>query len=201
MALRKRYKRTGITAINNLSKAFIKELAASEKLLPHELLLYWANGYEVAGFKPTPNQQIYAAVSAAPYYAPKLANIEVKQDTRIRAVISAAPMNQEQWAEKYLDGGGGDVSSTLVQQLSKTISLNESEPVSLPTITETSLPLPISQQNKIEIVTSSSPPLFSEQNRKSLESHTHISPSTAHPNLSCFTDTNDVSEDDDDDTL
>jgi hypothetical protein len=89
--------------INLLSRKIIKEARAKRKMLPHELLLYWANGVPLGGLTPTPAQQIYAAVSAAPYYAPKLANVEIKQDVRVRAVISAQPMTPEQWAAKYID--------------------------------------------------------------------------------------------------
>lgn len=95
--------------MNSLSKKIIKEARAKGKILPHELLLYWANGVEIGGFRPTPSQQIYAAVAAAPYYAPKLANVEVKKDVRIRAVISAQPMTQNEWAAKYLGNPGENI--------------------------------------------------------------------------------------------
>lgn len=91
--------------MNSFSKRIIREARAEKQMLPHELLLYWANGADLGGFKPTPSQQIYAAIAAAPYYAPKLANIEVKQDVRMRAVISAQPMDQTTWVKKYLQTG------------------------------------------------------------------------------------------------
>lgn len=89
--------------IQGLSKYAIEQARRTDKLLPHELLLCWANGIEIAGLRPDPAQQIYAAVAAAPYYQPKLANVEIKQDVRVKAVISAAPMTQHQWASKYLN--------------------------------------------------------------------------------------------------
>lgn len=92
-----------IATIKGLSKRAIDQARRSHKLLPHELLLCWANGIEIAGLRPDPAQQIYAAVAAAPYYQPRLANIEVKQDVRVKAVISAAPLTQHQWAQKYLN--------------------------------------------------------------------------------------------------
>jgi|DEB0MinimDraft_10_1074344.scaffolds.fasta_scaffold89709_1 hypothetical protein len=88
--------------IKGFSEQQIKKAKAQKLLLPHELLLLWANGIEFGGLEPTEAQQIYAAVAAAPYYAPKLANVAVKQDVRVRAVISAQPMSQEQWEEKYI---------------------------------------------------------------------------------------------------
>ena len=88
--------------IKGFSEQQIRKAKAQKLLLPHELLLLWANGIEFGGLEPTEAQQIYAAVAAAPYYAPKLANVAVKQDVRVRAVISAQPMSQEQWEEKYI---------------------------------------------------------------------------------------------------
>lgn len=88
--------------IKGFSEQQIRKAKAQKLLLPHELLLLWANGVEFGGLEPTEAQQIYAAVAAAPYYAPKLANVSVKQDVRVRAVISAQPMSQEQWEEKYM---------------------------------------------------------------------------------------------------
>lgn len=93
----------GIAHTRGLAKKAILAARSTHKLLPHELLLLWANGIEIAGLKPTEAQQLYAAVAAAPYYAPRLANVEVKQDVRVRAVISAQPMTQDQWARKYLN--------------------------------------------------------------------------------------------------
>ena len=99
--------------IQGLSKYAIDQARRTDKLLPHELLLCWANGIEIAGLRPDPAQQLYAAVAAAPYYQPKLANIEVKQDVRVKAVISAAPMTQHQWASKYLNQQSNTVSPPL----------------------------------------------------------------------------------------
>ena len=99
--------------IQGLSKYAIEQARRTDKLLPHELLLCWANGIEIAGLRPDPAQQLYAAVAAAPYYQPKLANIEVKQDVRVKAVISAAPMTQQQWASKYLNQQSNSVTPPL----------------------------------------------------------------------------------------
>jgi len=89
--------------LKGFSEEQIRKAKAEKLLLPHELLLLWANGVAFGGLSPTESQQIYAAVAAAPYYAPKLANVSVKQDVRVRAVVSAQPMTQQQWEAKYLE--------------------------------------------------------------------------------------------------
>ena len=90
-------------------------------LNPHELLYYWANGIEVAGLKPDPAQQIYCAVASANYYAPKLSNVEIKTDVRVRAVISAAPMTQHQWAQKYLNQESNGVSPQVTYEVAESL--------------------------------------------------------------------------------
>jgi hypothetical protein len=109
---KKKSLKEGLGGVKGLAKDAIMRSRSSYKLLPHELLLLWANGIEIAGLKPTPAQQLYSAVAAAPFYAPKLANVEVKQDVRLRAVISAQPMTQEQWSRKYLNTQDNLVSDT-----------------------------------------------------------------------------------------
>jgi len=89
--------------LKGFSEEQIRKAKAEKLLLPHELLLLWANGVSFGGLSPTEAQQIYAAVAAAPYFAPKLANVQVKQDVRVRAVVSAQPMTQQQWEAKYLE--------------------------------------------------------------------------------------------------
>jgi hypothetical protein len=95
--------------LKGFSEEQIRKAKAEKLLLPHELLLLWANGVSFGGLSPTEAQQIYAAVAAAPYYAPKLANVQVKQDVRVRAVISAQPMTQQQWQDKYLKSQENEV--------------------------------------------------------------------------------------------
>lgn len=184
--------------ISALSKQKIRSLAAMEKMLPHELLLYWANGISVAGFTPNQAQQLAAAMAAAPYYAPKLANIEMKQDVRVKAVIAARSMTAEEWSKEYLpqqndQGEGG----SLVKQNPKTISVTDAE--ILPT---TSLPTEQndraciggnSQLQNCHLDTAGSKNI---SNRKPLESHDHIHPSTADANFDCSTPHNKVIDDD-----
>jgi hypothetical protein len=215
----------GVTAIKGLSAKAIQRAKLTHKLLPHELLLLWANGIEVANLKPTPAQQLYSAVAAAPFYAPKLANVEVKQDVRLRAVISAQPMTQEQWSRKYLNTQDNIVSDTPKQIVSE-IELENyftkennigGEGVPVGTVSkqpvegllgkvvspgiDSILPNPM---EPLEFITNSDDSeaggQIPEKNRKS-PNDVYISPPTAHANLSCSTDTNNVCEDDDDDTL
>ena len=96
-----------------MSERAYQAIRKHKTLNPHELLFYWANGIEIAGLKPDPAQQIYCAVASANYYAPKLSNIEIKQDVRVKAVISAAPMTQHQWAQKYLNQQSNSVTPPL----------------------------------------------------------------------------------------
>lgn len=97
-------------ALSELARERIRNTAC---LQPHELLYYWSNGISVAGLTPDPAQQIYCAVAAANYYAPKLSNVEIKTDVRVRAVISAAPMTQQQWSQKYLNQQSNTVAPPL----------------------------------------------------------------------------------------
>lgn len=114
---------TSPRSITKLAQLNIKR-AMRDKSLPHELLLMWANGIPKGGLTPTPAQQLYAAVAAAPYYAPKLANVEVKQDIRVKAVISAQPMTQEQWEKQYLNKAESmPAKPIIVERLSDSVTI------------------------------------------------------------------------------
>lgn len=219
-----------VSAIKGLSARAIRQASASKKLLPHELLLLWANGIEIGGLQPSPAQQLYAAVAAAPYYAPKLANIEVKQDVRVRAVISAQPMTQEEWSKKYLNTETVELTrtpKTLTDIVSENYFSNGDNKLEGVGVGATS-PQPVvgllgkvtsalpMQANELTLPQlnqltpqnnsgNSEPAAFSgETNRKSSDD-AYISPSTAHPNLSRSTEQNIVFDDDsfedDDDVL
>jgi hypothetical protein len=205
-----------------LAKKAILAARSSHKLLPHELLLLWANGIEIAGVKPTPAQQLYSAVAAAPFYAPKLANVEVKQDVRLRAVISAQPMTQDQWARKYLNTQENieveaakqiptDIVSENYFSTGKNIEGGEGVPVG--TVSQQPIEgllgkvISVGIDNVLGGVLIGAQPveiledfeaagLNSEKNRKS-SNDVYIPPSSAHANLSCSTDTNDVCKDED----
>ena len=92
-----------------ISKRAVERARATKCLKPHELLYYWANGVFIGGLQPDPDQQIAAAIAAAPYYAPKLANIELKAEHHIKAVIGAVPLTAGEWAAKYLPGQGSNL--------------------------------------------------------------------------------------------
>jgi hypothetical protein len=105
-----------------MSERAYRAVRRHKTLNPHELLFYWANGIEIAGLKPDPAQQIYCAVASANYYAPKLSNVEIKTDVRVKAVISAAPMTQHQWASKYLNQQSNTVSPTPLPDVVPTVA-------------------------------------------------------------------------------
>ena len=209
-----------------LAKKAILAARSSHKLLPHELLLLWSNGIEIAGLKPTPAQQLYSAVAAAPFYAPKLANVEVKQDVRLRAVISAQPMTQDQWSRKYLNTqenieveAAKQIPSDIVSENYFTKENNIEGGAGLPVGVESKQPIEgllgkvvspgidsilSNPMEPFEFVTDSNDSEAGGQNSQKNRKSTHdvyIHPPTAHANLSCSTDTNNVCEDDDDDTL
>jgi hypothetical protein len=53
------------------------EAAKAAGLLPHEILLAVARGEDVFGSTPTTSERLDAAKAAAPYYAARLASVEV----------------------------------------------------------------------------------------------------------------------------
>jgi len=69
--------------------------------LPHEFLLKIVRGEPIDGTSPPIEQRIHAAIAVAPYFAPKLATVEQKIDTSVRAVVSSKPLTVEEWATKY----------------------------------------------------------------------------------------------------
>ena len=75
--------------------------AKSTGELPHEFLLRVVRGESIDDQVPTLEQRIAAAVSVAPYFAPKLAAIEQRIETNVKAVVSSTPMTTEEWMKKY----------------------------------------------------------------------------------------------------
>ena len=75
--------------------------AKSTGELPHEFLLRVVRGECIDGLVPTLEQRISAAVSAAPYFAPRLAAVEQRIETNLRAVVSSKPMTTDEWMKKY----------------------------------------------------------------------------------------------------
>jgi hypothetical protein len=83
--------------VPNKATRALREVAASTGLLPHEFLLAVCRGEVFDGHVPSFDERLDAAGKAAPYYAPKLANVEhTGKDggaivTRVEVVIVDAP--------------------------------------------------------------------------------------------------------------
>ena len=75
--------------------------AKSTGELPHEFLLRVVRGESIDDQVPTLEQRIAAAVSVAPYFAPKLAAIEQRVETNVRAVVSSRPLSKEEFMLRY----------------------------------------------------------------------------------------------------
>jgi hypothetical protein len=75
--------------------------AKSTGELPHEFLLRIVRGEMIDGQLPSLEQRIAAAVSVAPYFAPKLAAIEQRIETGIVAVVSNKPLSTEEFMVRY----------------------------------------------------------------------------------------------------
>lgn len=76
--------------------------------MPHEFLLRLARDQLteqeklINGIQNVPlNIRLQAAKDCAPYFAPKLAQIEKTIEKTVRSVISAEPLTPEQWEDKY----------------------------------------------------------------------------------------------------
>jgi hypothetical protein len=87
-------------AVSKLSATAVAHAKATGEL-PHEFLLRVVRGECIDDQYPTLGQRIAAAVSAAPYFAPKLAAIEQRVETNIRTIVSSKPMTTEEWMKKY----------------------------------------------------------------------------------------------------
>ena len=87
-------------AVAKMSAAAIAQ-AKSTGELPHEFLLRVVRGECIDDLVPTLEQRISAAVSAAPYFAPKLTAIEQRVENHVKTVISSEPLTTEQWMAKY----------------------------------------------------------------------------------------------------
>lgn len=69
--------------------------------LPHEFLARVARGEMIDGYQPTFKERQEAASAAAPYFAPKLAQIEQKTEVSFRAVVSAQPLSEDDWLQMH----------------------------------------------------------------------------------------------------
>lgn len=95
--------------------------------LPHVFLLKVSQGHtfemkvEVDGVEtrkvlcPSMKDRVTAAIAAAPFFAPRLAQIEQKIETETIGIIRAEPMTVEEWArelEQYKDNLGTPAGTT-----------------------------------------------------------------------------------------
>ena len=81
----------------------IADRAAESGMLPHELLLAISRGEAIGGVTPTFEQRLEAARHAAPYFAPKLAAIDMTSEGRLTIYdVSDEPLTTEQWAARHV---------------------------------------------------------------------------------------------------
>lgn len=88
-----------------------REAAAQTGKLPHEILLAFARGETIVwgpkqeDFYPPPDMQLDAAKAAAPYYAPRLAQVEQRTELnaqiREEKTVDAPPQEtREEWLKR-----------------------------------------------------------------------------------------------------
>lgn len=81
------------------------EAARSTGELPHEFLLRVARGEEINHYdriiQPDFDTRISCAQAAAPYFAPKLAQIEQKIESNVQYAIGSDPLTEEEFEFKY----------------------------------------------------------------------------------------------------
>ena len=93
--------RGGYRAVAKITEEAVAKAKAGGEL-PHQFLLRIMRGEVIDGERPSLQMRIAAAVSAAPYFAPKLAVMEAQLETTIRAVVSNKPLSKEEFEKKYL---------------------------------------------------------------------------------------------------
>ena len=72
-------------------------------MLPHEFLLAVCRGEMVGGVTPSFEQRLDAAKAAAPFFAPKLAAVDLKSENEtVIYQISDEPMSSDEWARRYV---------------------------------------------------------------------------------------------------
>jgi hypothetical protein len=87
-------------AVAKLTASAVARAKATGEL-PHEFLLRIVRGETIDDQIPSLEQRISAAVSVAPYFAPKLAAIEQRIETGIVAVVSNKPLSKEEFMARY----------------------------------------------------------------------------------------------------
>lgn len=89
-------------AVAKITEEAVAKAKASGEL-PHQFLLRIVRGEAIDGEQPSLQMRIAAAVSAAPYFAPRLAVMEAQIETNVRAVVSNKPLTIEEFKERYLN--------------------------------------------------------------------------------------------------
>jgi hypothetical protein len=74
--------------------------------LPHEFLLRVSQSNTVDGHEISLEQRVYAAIAAAPFFAPRLAAIEQRVENTIVSIISSKPLTEIEWEQAFGDSTG-----------------------------------------------------------------------------------------------
>ena len=78
------------------------EKAAASGLMPHEFLLSVSRGEPIGDYAPSFAERLDAAKAAAPYFAPRLANVDVSSTNEHTVfTISDRPLTPEEWLEQH----------------------------------------------------------------------------------------------------
>lgn len=81
----------------------VADRAAASGLLPHEFLLRVVRGEAIDGTVPSFADRLEAAKAAAPYFAPRLAAVDMRSEgTLVVKDISSEPLSVDEWAVRYV---------------------------------------------------------------------------------------------------
>ena len=101
------YKGRAKGALNRRNRQILERTPLTGEM-PHEILLRYARGHldpeelEAEGWdKVPPSFRAECASKAAPYYIPRLAQIEAKVHSEVVHVIESEPLTIEQWSSQY----------------------------------------------------------------------------------------------------
>lgn len=81
----------------------VADRAASSGELPHEFLLRVVRGEAIDGTVPSFADRLEAAKAAAPYFAPKLAAVDLTSEGTLTVYdVSDEPLTHDEWAARYV---------------------------------------------------------------------------------------------------
>lgn len=70
--------------------------------LPHQFLLRVSQGEPIGEYTPTFEERMRAAISVAPYYAPKFSPVDQTLESKVENnYVSSEPLTEEEWLELY----------------------------------------------------------------------------------------------------